>query len=269
MFKESPAHFFAKWDGNPNRKPEETPRHFILGQALHHLLLGEPGFAKFFAIQPAEYENKKGEVKPWSNNATDCKEWHEARKAEGRKVLLASEVEDIRGMAESLGRHPIIKAGALNGQIERSIIWQDKETGIWLKSRPDTIPGDSADFVDLKSIFSVQYNDVVKRMGDSSYQMQAALGRRAAREVLGLRAITWSLVFVEKSTPYCVRVFTLKDNDLDRGEKQIQAAIHAFVRCLKSKHWPGPGGESRDAEYIELSEREQKAIDDKLAMMES
>jgi hypothetical protein len=261
IFNESPAHFFAKWRGNPDAVDRTDARHFIVGRAVHHLLLGEPFFAKIFAIQPEEYEGDAGEIKKWNNNATDCKLWHKKMREAGRSVLTGKEVEDIKGMARSLGMHPLIRAGALNGQIERSIFWKDKKTGIWLKSRPDTIPGDSGDFVDLKTCQSVQWGDLVRAIGDYGYHQQGGLIRRGAREALGIENATFSLVFIEKQPPYCARVVTLKDNDLDRGEKQNTLALDIFAQSLKTKHWPGPGGDREDAEPIELSEFEHKRID--------
>ncbi len=264
IFNESPAHFYAHWRGNPDAPEQPESRALIIGSAVHHLILGEPNFAKLFAIQPAEYEGDKGEVKKWNNNATDCKLWHKRMVADGRIVLLGYEVEMIRGMAKALGMHPLIRAGALNGQIERSIFWKDKKTGIWLKSRPDTIPGDSGDFVDLKTTDSVQWRDLVRTIGKFGYHQQGGLIRRAAREELGIDSPTISLVFIEKEVPHCPRVVTMKDKDLDRGEKQNRIAIDTFAECLKANRWPGPGGDREDAEPIELSDYEQKRIDDDL-----
>lgn len=264
IFKESPAHFFAEWQGNPARIERVDKRHFILGQAVHHLHLGQPNFAGMFVVQPVDYETDAGEIKPWSNNAKACRQWHEERRREGRIVLLPKEVEQIKGMAIELGRHPIIKAGALNGYIERSIFWRDKATGIWLKSRPDAIPGDGGDFVDLKSTVSVKWGDLVRSIGDYGYHAQGALVRDGARSVLDIKQPTFSLVFQEKTAPYCVRVVTLKDSDLDRGDRQNRAALETFAKCLKDKHWPGPGGDREDAETIELSEFSQREIDDRI-----
>jgi PDDEXK-like uncharacterized protein DUF3799 len=261
---ESPAHFFAEWPGNPKRKVRKDNRALILGSAVHHLILGQPQFAKNFVVQPGEYETPQGEMKAWNNNALDCRNWQKLQKKAGKLVLLPKEVPDIEGMAISLGMHPIVRAGALNGAVERSLFWKDKATGIWLKARPDTIPGDSGDFVDLKTTTSVQWWDLVRAIGEFSYHQQGALILRGARELLEIDKPSFSLIFVEKDDPYCVECVTLKDNDLDRGEKQNRLAIQTFARCLESGHWPGPGGERADARPIELSKRVQELIDDQL-----
>ena len=264
IFNESPAHFYSQWAGNPKRiEPKET-RAFAVGRAVHHLLLGQPFFAQLCAIQPDEWPDENGVLKPWHNARNVCKAWHEQKRKDGRTVLTAAEVESIKGMAASLGLHPIVRAGALNGQVERSIFWKDKATGIWLKSRPDSIPGDSLDFCDIKTCQSVRWKDLQQSIADFGYHQQASLVRTAAREIMGADNITFTLIFVEKENPWCVRIVTLKDNDLDRGEKQNRAALETFAQCLKSKHWPGPGGDREDTEHIELPEWAQKHIDDRL-----
>jgi hypothetical protein len=148
--------------------------------------------------------------------------------------------------------------------IERSLFWKDKATGLWVKSRPDAIPASSRDFVDLKTTRSVRWIDLLRSYAEYGYHQQGALVRQAAREVLGIKDSTFSLVFVESAPPHCCRVVTLKDSDLDRGEKQNRLALDTIARCLSSGHWPGPGGDREDAEHIELSTRDQERIDEQL-----
>ena len=263
LFNESPAHFYCEWVGNPKRVEVEDKSHFKIGRAVHHLMLGEPFFAKLFAVQPAEYEADAGEMKPWNNNAGACKSWHKLRAEEGRAVLTRNDIETIRGMAEALGRHPIVRAGALNGLIERSGFFKDKATGLWVKIRPDAIPTDSGDYTDIKTTTSVLWKDMQKTIMERGYHQQFALIRTGARE-LGLPFTSATLIFVEKKPPYCPRVVTIKDNTLDLGERANRMAIDAMADCLKKNHWPGPGGDREDAQNIELAEWAEKQIEDRL-----
>jgi hypothetical protein len=264
LFNKSELHAYSQWSGNPARKAEKIKAHFTLGRAVHHLMLGEPNFAQLFCIQPEEYPDKKtGELKAWSGNATFCKEWKASQEAKGRLILTSKDARNIRGMAEAIGQHPIAKE-ALGGLVERSIFLRDQRTKIWIKSRPDSIPGHSADFIDLKTTTSVQWQDLQRAMGEFGYHQQGALVRRAAREILGMENITFSLVFIEKEEPWAIRVITVKENMLDLGEKQNQAALDRMAACIKSGRWPGPGGDREDAENMELSEWEQKRIEDRL-----
>jgi len=265
----SPAHFYCTWTENPNRiERKDTPAP-IFGRAAHMLFLGELYFSKLFCVQPDEYISNSGEVKDWTYRANYCKEWRNDMHRTGRAVLKTEDYANLVGMAGTLSKHPIIHGtngndGALNGMIERSLIWHDKASGLWCKARPDAIPTDSGDFVDLKTTTSVMWLDLQRTIYEFGYHQQAAFVRMAAREVLGFNHITFTLVFVEKEAPWCVRIVSLKDADLDRGEKQNRAALDTVARCLKADAWPGPGGDREDAIPIELPAWAQERIDDRL-----
>jgi len=263
LFSESPADFYDKWEGNPNRAEEEDKPHFAIGRAVHHLMLGEPYFAKLFCIQPDGWEDPDtGEVNAWRKGKGGVKHadaWAEDMAKANRTILTMDDFKSIKGMVESLSDHPLIKqqaaggAGALNGLIERSGFVKDKATGLWVKIRPDAVPTDSGDYVDLKTTISVQWDDLRRTIFERGYHQQMALIRTVTRE-LGFPFTSASLVFVKKKSPYSVRVVTLKDNTLDLGEKANRAALDAMSECLKRKRWPGPGGDREDAQPIELPE---------------
>lgn len=257
----SPAHFYADWDGNPKRADQGVKRHFILGRALHHLVLGEPGFAKLFCVEEDEYPDKKGELKPWHNGADYCKKWHAERKADGKIALTQKEVEQLKQMSISLGNHPLVRDGILNGLIERSFFWPDKETGIWLKWRPDAVPTDGADFSDLKTTLSVRMPDLSRTVNEFAYYQQAALGSWACEEILGAKMSSYSYIFVEKQDPWCTRDVRVDEQDMHRGRRMNRATLRIFAKCLKDKKWPGPGAGNEGNERVALSDRARESID--------
>lgn len=259
----SPAHYFAESPYNPNRIEPEEKAHFALGRALHHLTAGEPGFfERWFAIRPDTYTDPKtGEVKKWNGNAGACKDWLGDQK--GKTVLSPEQIEQLRGMAISLGSHPLVRQGVLGGNVENSYFWRDKETGIWLKSRPDSTPVDSADFVDLKTTTDVRWFKLQRTIEDFGYHQQGALVRVACRELLGREMDSFALMFIEKTRPpYDCRLVQMKDADLDLGERQNRAALHLFWKCWKEKRWPGTA--ESDVEFVELNQRTQERIDQDL-----
>lgn len=260
IFKRSPAHFFCNWSGNPEAEPWEETEALKFGRACHHILLGEDDFSTQFIQRPETWAGAA-----WNSNRTVCREWLAAQEQAGRTVLLPLELKHIRGMARSLAAHPLVKAGILNGEVERSLIWRDAETGVWLKSRPDCIPNDSGDFADLKTTTDVDYDDLAKTIADYGYHQQAALLAEGYKVLTGRPMTSFSLVFVEKRPPYCTRIVTLKDCDLERGMLQNRAALRMFAECLESGEWPGPAHD--DAEFIELPKWEQDRIDSKLEFM--
>lgn len=258
----SPAHFYASWQGNPKyQPPAKTPGHYALGGALHHLVLGERFFAKVYCIQPDEWPDENGVLLPWRASRITCKKWLADRKKEGRIPLDGRQVEAIRQMAISVGNHPLVKLGALNGLIERSIFYKDKETGIWIKNRPDAIPTDSVDFVDLKTIRSIFL--ARKHVEDYQYHRQIAVSREAARIVLGAKMSSFTLLFVEANPPYDTVDIRCDDRDIDQAEMANRAAIRLFAKCLKDKKWPGIGEDVGMAK-VTISEEARERMDKRL-----
>lgn len=249
IFYESPKHYFRDSYLNPNRKPEKASRPFEFGRAAHHLLLGEADFHDHFIVRPEELGGK-----PWHGNRTECKAWLDYHRDRGFTVLKPEDLEAIKGMADSLHAEPLVQAGILNGLIEHSMVWQDKHTGIWLKWRPDAIPTDSLDFSDLKTTVSVRFSDLERAISNYGYHMQGALGALACEAILGRPMNSFSLVFVEKEDPWCVRTKTIRPADIDLGIKQVEAALKLFAKGVNEGVWLGPGGTQADTEYSGISD---------------
>jgi hypothetical protein len=260
LWDKSPAHAWARCGINPERIVEDDNEAFVLGRAAHFLICGEVGFSDQFAVQPDWLDGAA-----WHGNRKACREWKRAQQRAGKTVLTNSMIDAIKGMALALGANPLVQSGILNGQIERSMIWKDQETGIWLKARPDVIPSDSGDFGDLKTTTSVVYRDLQASLGNYGYCQQAGLVFEGAK-ALDMEATSFSLIWVEKTPPHCVRVTTLRDEDIARGAKMNRAALRTFADCLSNGHWPGPGDDRADAEFIDLAQWRRDQIDERLKL---
>lgn len=261
IWSASPAHYYLDSSLNPDREPPGEKAHFSLGRAAHHLLfLGQKGFAEEFVVRPEQWSD-------WRSK--EARLWKEAAFADGKTVLTDADLAAITGMARSLAAHPLVKAGILDGAVERSLLWQDPDSGVWLKSRPDVIPNDSGDVADLKTTVSVATEALRRTIADYHYAMQGALVGMGFEAVLQRQMQSFSLVFVEKTPPYCCRVVTLRPSDLERGERQVRAAAAIFADCCTREEWPGPGGTQQDAEYLSPSEWSVKQVDERLELLAS
>jgi hypothetical protein len=265
----SPEEFYDTSYLNPERGVQDETSPLIFGRAIHHLILGEPHFQRSFAEQPATYEDEKtGEIKKWNGNAHACKRWEAARAKENRYILTAKEIEQIRGIAKKLATNIAVQQGILNGLVERSLFWQDKETGIWLKQRPDVIPTDSGDVADIKTITSVDWDDLRNQLYQYGYFQQAAMCKVALKEVLDIEMQSFTLFFIEKTRPFSPRPVIVKDIDIEIGMQCNRAAIDLMAKCLNEKHWPGPGSISGDpVEYIEMTIYHKNRVCRKLALL--
>lgn len=267
IFTQSLAHF---WDGcslNPDRQEFKDTEFTILGRAAHHLLLGEADFGKFFVTRPDKLEGD-----PWHSNKKICKRWLAERELEGLTVLKPEQMDQIRGMAKSLANEPIVQGGILNGYIEISLFWQDEETGIWLKARPDVIPNSSGDVADMKCVSDVSDDGISRALGERGYHQQGALVAESFEKVLGMSMEHFSLVYVEGKRPHSVRIDEVHPDEIAAGYAENHAALRLFKRALDTGYWPGPKNEYGDGGTIrrlpfsrQRAERRLKIIEQELA----
>lgn len=241
---ESPAHYYVSSYLNPDREPQLESEALILGRATHHLVGGEQRFFEQFVIRPdaypegAEYPGTVGKPKPWHGGANWCKGWLADQGSSGKTVITSAQIDQIRGMADALERHPAVREGLLKGEVERSIVWQDEKTGVWLKARPDVIPVESDMIVDLKTCASADHQSVCRALSDHGYHMQLALAYEGLKAVTGRRMTDFILVFVETRKPHAVSVKAVDLIDIEYGRRQLRRAIDRFAECLKTGEWP-------------------------------
>lgn len=270
----SPAEFWKHSELNPTRVDEGSKDAFILGRAAHHLALGEADFSKHFVIRPETLGGEK-----WHGNRNACKDWLKARADEGLTVLTPAQIEQIKGMAGllpwqkgmtncGLANTPLVaQGGVLSGEIEKSLVWD--YDGVWLKARPDAIPGDSNDFADLKTTSSgLEDRDLSMTVYDRGYFVQAALVGMGSGAVLGRQMEGFHLVFVDTGGTHAVSIRTLEDEDIIRGERAIFTAISIFKHCMKTGHWPGPTARQADAQRLSLPQWGRENFDRRLDILE-
>lgn len=230
--KKSPAHYWASSPYNPKAAARIDSEAFVLGRAAHHLLLGERDFAKQFVVRPLRWDS-------WRTDA--AKAWRQEQTDFGITVLDPKQLDTIKGMSEALSRNSLVQQGALNGKIEQTLVCPSEVEGIWLKARPDVIPTDDGNFVDFKTTASVDTEALRSAIGEYGYHMQGAMVAEVYQAVTGREMETFSLVFVEKDPPHCVRVVTLRPHDLDRGRQLNRVALQKFAHGMATGDWPGPG----------------------------
>lgn len=268
-FVDRPSAYWATSPFNPKRYDREEQDYFTFGRAAHHLLLGERGFAEEFVLRPEKmFDEKLGKDTPWNANRTVCKEWLAAQEKTGKSVITEDQLERIKWIADSMERHPLVRAGILSGKVERSIMVDMGQ--FWLRSRPDNLPVSSGDIVDLKTAQDVSDDGISRAIGTSGYHIQAAVARIAYEKVFGPGSFnSFSFVFVEKQPPFDVRVVQLKDADIERGMKQLSIAFKSLERCLSTGEWPGYDGANPEARYAEMSAWAQRQIDQALLIGEA
>ncbi|WP_226576450.1 PD-(D/E)XK nuclease-like domain-containing protein [Acuticoccus sediminis] len=239
----SPKAFWGRWAFNPHHVTPKTSDALDFGKATHCLLLGDEAFDERFAIRP----EKAPDGRAWNGNNGSCKEWLADQASAGRTVITAEQLERIKRMHADAAQNDIVRAGILNGRIEHSMLAKDWKTGLWMRSRPDSIPFADGVFGDLKTTSKFDEDFLQRQCFDAGYYLQGAMTRMVCRE-LELPFETFVLVYVLADDVPDTTHVELRDEDLDLGERAIRYALNTIRTGLDTGHWPGArlfrGGES-------------------------
>lgn len=224
-----PAKFF--WNrrfGRPGKKA------FDIGHAAHKLVLG------------AGPELVRIDAEKWLSNAVKA-EVAAVREA-GGVPLKPADWDAVHAMAEALQSHPFAAKLFTNGMAERTMVWQDEQTGVMCRSKVDYLRPDG--IVDYKSCDKAELGHLRKSVYNFGYHIQAAFYLRGfrARSLSGTEPY-FAFVAQEKEAPYLVTVFQLTQDALDQGDRQCAEALRIFRDCTEANTWPGY---TTDIEDIDL-----------------
>jgi hypothetical protein len=222
--KTSLAHYWWNSYHNPKREPMDTTA-LSFGRAAHAWILGEPEFNKYFIISPYD-EFRTKEARAWRDEQT-------------RTIVKAAQFEAIKAMHKTVFNTPLIKNAFTNGRPEMSLIWKDKETGIWLKARPDWLPDNIQFIPNFKTTRSARPQDFQRQAFDLGYHQGAALTIEGLRQIFKWEAPSYYFVAQEKEPPYVAGLFIMRDTDIEWGMLQNRRALRRLADALDKGEWPG------------------------------
>ncbi|WP_055477656.1 PD-(D/E)XK nuclease-like domain-containing protein [Sphaerimonospora mesophila] len=210
--------------------PPAPKREFDLGTAAHKLVLGSG--PELVVVDAADWRTKA------------AREKRDAAYDSGATPLLRHEFEQVRAMAEQVRRHPIASQlfNPETGDPEQTLIWQDRQTGIWRRARLDWLPtiGPGRLIVgDLKTTKSAHPDAIQRSVFEYGYHQQAAWYVDGVRELGLADQAAMLFVFQEKTPPYLITVVELDQVSLRLGRERNRQAIHTYAHCVETGHWPG------------------------------
>lgn len=224
----SPAHFkFAL------ENPEPPTDAQILGEIIDLAILEPSKLEKAYWLRPETYENKKGEVKKWNGNATECKDWLGAH--EDRHVIRVHEQEMVIAVRKAVLEHPSAKAALKDGDRKVCLFVKDPDTGILLKCEIDLLSGNA--IVDLKSTDDASVDGFARSVAKFGYDVQAAFYLDICNW-LGLGKEFFVFIAVEKEPPYAVAVYELDEESIQVGRSKYRRWLNLFNYCSEMNEWP-------------------------------
>lgn len=230
LINQCPAKFWEVSALNPDRVPDRSTRALDVGKAAHALVLGEPEFAKFFFVCPYDNLTKKPGY-DWNI------EWKASVAAgtETRTLIRAADFEAIKDLTAAQKRSPQVANAFRKGRPEISLIWEDEETGFFLKSRPDWLPEDpTMEFaIDYKTCRTIKPRQLGQAVFDYGYHVQAAMIVDAIEAVKRVRPLGVAHVVQEKERPYLAELKMFTPEQIDFGRREYRRALRLFAECWK------------------------------------
>jgi exodeoxyribonuclease VIII len=159
--------------------------------------------------------------------------------AEGREVITADEsfaLESIRAMAHG---DPV--AGPILAKIahvERSIFWQDADTGLECRCRPDAIL-DNGYILDVKTTTDASADSFSRSIAQWRYHVQAAFYSDGYESEFGEPPRGFAFLAIEKEPPYLCAVYLMDFKAVLRGRSEYQADLRTLRQCIDTDTWPG------------------------------
>ena len=240
----SAFHFWADSPINPNRPPEKDTLPFAFGKAAHdHLLLGGD-WEKAYHVLPEGYAANKTVAMREAIQAA------EYAKKKGKTLIKHGEMQLVKSIAARILENPTAANTLLNGIPEMTIVWQDEETGVWLRARPDFLPNSVINGAEIRAVPDLKFmaathcspHGFSRAIASFGYHQSCAFYAEGIKAVYGEEPTHWLWVVVEKDEPHSVSIYQLPTADLERGRAQNRKAIRTFAECLnkgtEAHHWP-------------------------------
>lgn len=227
IYNHSPMHFKYQKDSGG---VEETDA-LRIGGAFHTMVLEPELFdAQYYVFEKPDLRSKAGK-----------EEMAAIKDDAGDKTLInTAEHAQMIDMAQSIKKQPAAKKLIHEkGIIEGSFFWQDDDTGVEVKARPDWHT--SRLVTDLKTADNASPHAFEKKIFDYGYDIQVYMCREAIKKKYGQYPDGFVFIVVEKKPPYACAFYMASDDVIQSGKYRYLNLIETYSQCLRNNKWYGYG----------------------------
>lgn len=206
--------------------PQPDKEAFAIGRAIHCQVFEPEEFARRFVT--------------WYGGTRRGKEWDEfVAEHDGFTILKATDAQLVQYVANAVCSHPLAAQYIGGGTVEQPIFWQDPDTGLRCKAKPDLIRPDKRILLDLKSCRSADGRRFGAESARFGYHHQLAHYSAGCERGLGWRPEKVLVVAVEKTAPHDVGVFEVDPVALEIAGQEVAALLQKLRKCMDTDQWPG------------------------------
>jgi hypothetical protein len=234
VFLEDPALFHGRFI--TGAYPREESKDFDIGTIAHQAILAPNGVNDVLAIIPTSVLSEKGERRG--------KAWQEWSAANADKIQMKrSEAEGVIRIVDAVFANEFaVKLLEADGPVEHTILWDDEETGLECRCRPDKISHYDGYCVitDIKTCRSVQPRQFSRAMWDYGYHRQAAWYWDGVERYADVPVNAFMFIAIQKTPAYTCIVTELPMTAVQLGRDQNRVLRHELKRSLDTDNWTNP-----------------------------
>lgn len=209
----------------------EPTKAMLFGTALHTAVLEPHIFDKQYIVMPiinrrtnigkAEYLALQNIIS--INNQT---------------AIPLEDMENILKMREAIFKHPTAKLLFANGVAEQTFMFNEPNTGVMCKIRPDWLDSNNGLIVDLKTTTDASKNGFSKHAYDFKYHKQDPF-YLDGMEAIGQDKSGFVFVNIEKEPPFKIGIHYLDNRSRQLGRDTYLNNLETYSECLKTGIWKG------------------------------
>ena len=258
----TPRHYWEQSNLNPKRRKLDTAA-LRMGRAFHDCLLLP---AMWSGPESAYHRLPEGFSRAAKVKMADEIAEADAAIEAGLCLVSPADVERIEAMAAAMRADPLIAALTKTGEAEVTLAYQDKETGVWIRARPDWMTAKRRFAMNMKTDVDASWDGFSKSIGKYGYAQSAALELDAYEAVFGEMPSAYFLPVVEKPGKgwepgdyIATALWQVPTEDLERGRWMNRIALRTYADCLAADRWPSY---TPEPEFCGMPGYLRKLIDD-------
>jgi len=232
----SPYHYWYK-----KNVPHKSTPALLFGTLLHTMLLEPHLFDKeYFVMEKPKRVSKIGKAL-YSELEIEC----------GTRIWITPEDhEQAKMMIGSLMSNQMLKSMLERSEVEQSLFFKDKQTGIDCKVRADAISLKDGIVLDLKSTaISANEDDFKFTVRKYKYDLSANFYLDGFEGFCG-EPLSFLWLVVEKSPPYSHGVYLMSHEVRQRGQAQCRVALALYEKAKTAGSFEVAHNDGRIVELV-------------------
>lgn len=231
---------------------EEKKSHFDFGNAFECALLEPDLFDQKVAIYDdreilEELAKNRPEIKSYGNT-TEYRNWKkDFYSTNADKYIIertgAESFETIEHMLDACYRDAVIQKLIKGAEYQYSIFWQDPETGLNLKTRPDVCRINRNVVIDVKTARNGSPDGFSRSIKDHKLHIQAIMqidGILSSGLMPSVDKYYW--LVCEKNAPFNATLYEFTEWQQERSYEEYRHLLKSVKEAEENNLWTGYGG---------------------------